>query len=45
MAGNNTAGHRWRSFSRIWGAPHAGYSRFSRMMVASVGIGSRFACR
>ena len=30
-------------FSRIFGAPHAGYSRFNRTMVASTGAGERLA--
>ena len=34
-----------RSFSRILGGPQPGYSRFKRTIVASMGAGSRFACR
>ena len=45
IAGHCGAVDRWRSFSRIFGAPQPGYSRFSRTIRASIGGGSRLACR
>jgi hypothetical protein len=44
MAGRCGPVNCCRSFSRIFGAPQPGYSRFKRTIVASMGAGSRFAC-
>jgi hypothetical protein len=42
MAGRCGPVNCCRSFSRILGAPHPGYSRFKRTIVASRGAGNRF---